>query len=237
MSGAGGRSVGRHTGGSGGCAGKGGRRGSGLVESLLAVLLTTGLLILLGTVLMHLQRTSRSLLGRLEGVESARVARDLIDLALAADPEGHVQGGELRIRSFVGVAERCGEEGWRYRGRRLPDPRRDSLWVVAGSGRVRVVDLAGSPAGRCPVTAPGRPLGLEADPPLAANVRLVRVFESGRYRIDDAVRYGRPGTGAEPLTGAVLDRRRSGVADGPGGISVRVAPSGREVVFERGWRR
>jgi hypothetical protein len=212
-------------------------RGTTLAETLIALFLTTGLLLLIGSVLVHQQTAGQALMERLDGVESARVARDLVRLALTADPDARVGEGGLSIRAFVGVGERCGEEGFIYRGRRLPDPERDSLWVVVSSGAIRLADLTARRDGRCADGSVGRILDLEATPQLSGDVQLVRVFEAGRFRLDDAVRYGRWGGGAEPLSAPVLDRRRSGFAEGRSGISVVVAPIGPATEYSGTWAR
>lgn len=212
------------------------RRGSGLVESLVALLLSTGLLILMGGIVVRHHRVARVLGHRVEGVESARLTRDLVSLAVSADPLMRVEGGELFVRTFVGTAERCGPTTWRYRGRRLPDPVRDSLWAVTAGGRVRVIDLAAHRPGVCPDLPDVRSVELEGGAPLGPEVRLVRVFESGRYRLDDALRYGRTGRGAQPLSAALLDPRRSGLREHAGGISAAVVPREGPEGYTGRWR-
>ncbi len=212
-------------------------RGSALVESLVALLLTTGLLILVGGLVVQHHKGARTLSHRIEGVESARVTRDLISLGLAADPGARVDGSELFVRTFVGVAVPCGEAGWRYQGRRLPDPERDSLWSVTAAGTIRLAALTAGRAGDSDDSAGARVLGLEADPPLSPEIRLVRVFESGRYRLDDAFRYGRVGSGAQPLSAAVLDPGRSGITRQGAGVTVSLVTRGRELGFTGGWDR
>lgn len=211
--------------------------GSGLVEVLLALLLTTVLLLLIGGVLINQRNTLTALTRRVEGAESARLTRDLISHAFAADPSLRVVGGELRVRTFVGSARRCGDGAWGYRGRRLPDPGRDSLWAVRGGGRIQVSALVARRGGSCADEAEGRPLDLVALPVLPEDVVLVRVFEAGRYRVDDALRYGRRGYGAQPLSAAVLDPARSGITRRQDGVSVSVMPTGAESGFERVWTR
>jgi len=208
-----------------------------LVESLVALMLTTGLLLLMGGIVAQHHRVARQLGTRIEGVESARMTRDLISVAVAVDSGAFVEGGELRVRSFVGVAERCGEVGWDYRGRRLPDAAKDSLWVVTAEGRVQLAEVVGHDSGECARPEEGRLLELRAEPPLPIDARLVRVFEPGRFRLDDALRYGRAGSGAQPLSAPVLDPIRSGIASGAEGVSVILFPEGRIEGYSGEWGR
>ena len=197
-----------------------GRRGSGIIESLVALLLTAGLLILVAGLLVRYQRTGRTL-----------------STALAADPGARVdEETGLWVRNFVGSGERCGEAAWRYQGRRGPDPERDSVWVVTEAGRVGIAALAGVRPGSCSDAARMPAVELETDPPLMPGDRFVRVFESGRYRIDDAVRYGRVGRGAQPLSAPVLDAGRSGIAGGTE-VEVVVFPRGRTAGYTGRWGR
>lgn len=214
-----------------------GEGGSVLVESLVALLLTTGLLLLMAGILGHVQRSARLIAHRTEGVEAARLTRDLLSLALSADTGARVGEEGLEARTFVATGERCGEGGWWFRGRRRPDPARDSLWAVTAAGRIRTGALVRLTSGECPPRSGLVATGLEADPPLPPGTVLVRVFESGRYRVDDALRYGRAGSGAQPLSAAVLDPSRSGVISSGGGIGVSVVPRDRPGGYRGEWRR
>lgn len=200
------------------------RRGAGFVEALVGLLLTAGLLIGMAGILVHQQRLVRALGIRIETVEAARMTRDLVSLAVAADPEAEVGPGGLAVRNFVGLGQGCGNGGWVYRGRRLPDPARDSLWLVSEAGRIRLARLVSVGEGQCASAVEARVLDLEADPPLTADVGLFRVFESGRYRLDDAFRYGRRGSGAQPLTAPVLDPARSGISTRGSELDVQLQP-------------
>jgi hypothetical protein len=212
------------------------RRGASLVESLVALWLTFGLLVLVAGLLSRYQQVAGTLALRVEGVDAARVGRDLIGLALDADPTARMEGSEARVRSFVGMAEECGEGAWRYQGRRQPEPLRDSLWVVTGGGETYVSALVSRESRSCNEDG-DEGVGLVGDPPVDPEARLIRVFESGRYRVDDAVRYGRTGTGAQPLTAPVLDASASGVTATEDGIRLELLPRGRARSYRRGWRR
>ncbi|HSM04417.1 MAG TPA: hypothetical protein VK858_07335 [Longimicrobiales bacterium] len=213
----------------------GDRRGAGLTETLVALLLTLGLLGVVGTVLVREQRVAAALTRRVEWLESARLARDLLELAVSADPDPERPvGDELPVRTFIGRAERCGDDGWLVSGRRLPDPERDSLQVVTGDGRVRVVRLRTVGASTCPG---GREASrLDTEPPLHPDARVVRVFERGVWRVDDALRYRRGRSGAQPLTAPVLDPGRSRLSTGPEGVWLDVGGAGGAPPASRSWR-
>ena len=212
-----------------------GRAGTGLVETLVALLLTFGLLALVGTVLVREQRAATSLVERVEWLEAARVGRDLVGLAMAGGGAPGSASSDLPGRTFTGHGTRCGEEGWILAGRRQPDPGRDSLWVVMGDGRLRVVDLRAVGGASCPDSVAA--IRLETEPPLPGDARIVRVFERGLWRVDDAVRYRRGGGGAQPLTAPVLDSRRSELRVDDGGVVLEVAPRGGGRAVGRRWRR
>jgi hypothetical protein len=82
-----------------------------------------------------------------------------------------------------------------------------------------------------------RVLTLEADSSLPLDTRMMRVFESGRFRVDDAVRYGRSGSGAQPLSAAVLDPTRSRIHAAGEGIAVVIQLEGRGGGFHGVWGR
>jgi len=211
-----------------------GRSGAGLVETLVALLLTFGLLALVGTLLVREHRAAASLVGRVEWLEAARVGRDLVGIAVAGDPTPRPESADLPGRSFIAHGTRCGADGWILAGRRQPDPERDSLWVVRGDGRVRVVALRGVGTAPCPDQTTA--VGLETEPALSGDAWLVRVFERGLWRVDDAVRYRRGGGGAQPLTAPVLDPRRSGLRVDTGGILLEIAPRAGAPGMGRRWR-
>ena len=64
---------------------------------------------------------------------------------------------------------------------------------------------------------------------------LLRVFESVRYRLTDALRYGRTGDPAQPLTGAVLDPGASGIRVDSTGLTLAVRGAGADRTILRRW--
>jgi hypothetical protein len=205
------------------------------MEVLTALLLTLLLLGLLSGLAVRQQRAGDILARRTEVVEARRVARDLLDAGVAGGGVRPLSGGAVELRSFVGWALPCSGEGWSYRGRRRPEPQRDSVWVVTAGGDVRTGRLLSVGAATCEPAAPGEAslaLGFEAD----GSVALVRIFESGRYRLSDALRYGRTGDPAQPLTGAVLDPRASGAVVDSSHLTARVRGMNDSSLVMRRWR-
>lgn len=213
-----------------------GPQGATMVETLTALLLTLLILTLLLTLAVRQRKAGETLALRSEVVEARRVTRDLVELAVAGGGIRPAAGDELHLRFFVGWALPCSGGGWRYRGRRAPDPMRDSLWAVSAWGVVTVAALASVGEGECSDVDPGvRALTLGTDPVLAAPV-LARVFEAGRYRLSDALRYGRTGDPAQPLTGAVLDPSGSGLRVSDGLVTLTARGKGDSATVGRRWR-
>lgn len=172
-----------------------------------------------------------------EVVETGRLVGGLLDRELVgarpgldwrADPDG------VALRAWRGTVVACpgdsaaGLAGW-YRGLRRPDPTKDSLELVLADGSTAVValrsvtgaDLSGGPC------APRGPEGLrlrwdgdDASPRPA----LARVFETGLYAVDGALRYRRGAGGRQPLTPLVLDAGASALTAGPEGVEVSMVP-------------
>ncbi len=210
------------------------RRGVTLLECLTALLLTGLILSVLGRIVIGLDRGLEATTALSEEVETARVARTLVDRIAASrgvldEPAG---AGEVRVRLPVGWAEPC-DSVFVWRGIRAPDPDRDSAFVVDALSRQRRVGIAGSSVEPCTAAGGsdgvGRVFGLD---PAIADVRLIRVYESGVVRIDDAVRYARLATPRQPLTSPVLDPGASYVELRGGATDVRV-----ETRAGRAWTR
>lgn len=210
------------------------RAGVTVVEALVALLLTLVTLALVARLAARQRAAGEVLARRSEVVEARRVARDLVDHALTSGTPWKGGGDELQVRSFVGWAVRCPAGGWRYRGRRLPDPARDSLWVVGEAGRVRVTGLEASRGVACAAALPSEE-ALELDFEGGDGTALVRVFESGRFRLGDALRYGRRGEAAQPLTGAVLDPAVSRIEVGGSTVTMTIRGRGDSSSVSRTW--
>lgn len=202
-----------------------------VVEVIVALTLTALLLsMLVGTAAMA-RRTVERLARSAERTEAARLARTLADrVGRPASTMSAVDGrAEVRVRLSIGWGESC-DSVFTWAGIRAPDARRDSATVVDRWGRVHVVAVASSAVRPC---GAGEGRVLTTDPSVRDAV-LLRVFESGVIRIDDAVRYARWGTPRQPLSAASLDARSSGV-DLAGG-ELRMHVRGREGgEWARGW--
>lgn len=221
--------------------GEGDRTGASVVEALTALLLTLGLISLMGGFAVRHRRAADVVVRRSEVVEARRVIRDLLDdvvasggLAMDADPT--VREGEIAVRFFAGWARPCGPSQWAYRGRRLPEAGRDSAWILSPTGGTGVVAVSSASRGDCPRLMPGEDaLELSLDPGAGPPV-LLRIFEAGRFRLSDAFRYGRLSDPAQPLTGAVLDPRDSGLEWSRPGVGASVRGLGDSSVIARRWR-
>ena len=141
--------------------------------------------------------------------DAARVAGLLLDL----DAEGFLgpdPRGELAVRAFRWWGAVCGSPATpgaaeiRWRGLRRPDPSKDSVMLVAADGwrTVRALLTASGTSG-CGSTADLRVTWETRTGDRPAVV--VRGFERGTYRVDDAFRYRRGRGGAQPLTAPVFD--------------------------------
>lgn len=211
------------------------RRGATVVETVTALVLTLGLVSLASGLAVQVRRVGENVVRRTEVVEARRVTRDLLDLAVAGGGGRETPGAELQLRLFVGWARPCAGGGWHYRGRRRPHAQRDSLWAVSATGGVVVAALKSVREGGCETPTPGdHSLVLEADSAVAAPV-LLRIFESGRFRLDDALRYGGTGDPAQPLTGAVLDPGVSGIEVDGGWVAATLRAEGDSAVIRRRW--
>ncbi len=214
--------------------------GGTVLELLLALTLGAVVLGAFVGVLGGSLRWSESLVARAEGLEVIRTVWVVLDEELRPGIAGRdwdVDGdGVLLLRAFRGVGRICGEvEGldrWAvaYRGRRLPDPGRDSVLVLGDDGGWRSFELTGvDDGGECGQDPSHRSLVVRWSQPSAPPPVLIRVFESGEYHLaDGAFRYRRGEGGRQPLTperlapGSVF--RRAAGSGGPLEVRVELLP-------------
>lgn len=212
-------------------------RGSLLVEMLLA--LTLGLLVLLSfcAVLVSSMQWIRALWERAEGLEVVRTTWVILDEELRPGRFGRdwtvsESGETIALRAYRGVAWVCDASpssgSWtvRYRGRRTPDPARDSVLVLGMDGGWRAFALEGANSGgECDPedghlgASPQRWSWSQSGSPSPV---LARLFERGEYHLSDgALRYRRGAGGRQPLTPERLtdDSRFRAVV---GGVEVRL---------------
>jgi hypothetical protein len=193
------------------------RRGTGVVEALVALLLTALLVQLTWSVVLAARRAAAGLMERSEALDTERVAWHVLAAELGAGVPlrdfGLLSGRVLPLRAFRGTGELCGAlrtaSGGvvRYRGMREPDPEKDSLLVLTTGGSwhaLRLVSREEGPAA-CPGWPPEEGERWRWEPPLD-DVVLARVFERGTYHLEDrALRYLSGMGGRQPLTPERLD--------------------------------
>lgn len=186
------------------------QRGTSVLEMVIALALALMLLSGVGAALGRMGQSLQIQTGRLEQLEVLRIGRDRVSRSIhtgGVQPDGPSSDG-LTLRAFRGSATWCGD-GWIETGIRLPDPARDSVWWTAHTGEERVLALLSREPGGCEGAGYQWTGGLGSTPVEAASGLLIaggvlRYFEQGRLRVDDAVRYGRLGHPAQPLTPAIL---------------------------------
>jgi hypothetical protein len=210
------------------------RSGSLLIETLLA--LTLGIVVLgtfIGAVVSTM-RWSRTLSGRSEALEVVRTVWGVLDEELRPGVVGRdwnsVTGQSIRLRAFRGVGRICASGGsgaeWliAYRGRRNPDPVRDSILVLGEDGGWRVFPLLSSVrSAGCPTSEEEVAFRWEwATNGGSPRPILVRLFESGEYHLaDGALRYRRGSAPRQPLTPERLGEA-SGFRETSKGMEVRL---------------
>lgn len=191
------------------------RRGGILLETLIALSLGVVILGASFSVLTSVLRWSRVLTGRAEALELVRTVWWVLDEELRPGVTGRdwvpVSGTALTLRAFRGVARVCspvaggGEWVVAYRGRRMPDPGRDSILVLGLDGGWRVSPLLSSTSHggpECSPTSAETVLRWRWEGAVSATGPvLVRLFERGEYHLADrALRYRSGGGGRQPIT-------------------------------------
>ncbi len=188
------------------------RSGWLLVEMVLALTMAAVVIGSLATLISGGVRWTRSLSDQTEALEVARtvwvVVEDEVRTARAGRDWRVDETGALALRAFRGIARICAVESvpeeWTvaFRGRRSPDPLRDSILVLEDDGVWRSFALESS------VSSEGcQPLRGESVLRWVSNHRtgrspvLARTFERGSYHLaDGAFRYRRGAGGRQPLT-------------------------------------
>jgi hypothetical protein len=205
------------------------RAGFGLAELVTAMALGAIVTALIGTALLGQLRLARAATLRADAAEALRTATTVLHgemrRADATDLRA-VARDSIAIRAFRGSGEVCAVSGermlMRYRGDRLPDPRKDSLLVVSADGAESVHSVADVryAAAPCPpadgeVTLQVR--GGNGQLPVGA---VALVFESGMYYISSrAVRYRLGAEGRQPLTAELFVHPGSSFGPAASGIA------------------
>jgi hypothetical protein len=209
------------------------RRGGLLIEALVALTLGAIVLAVFVGVLAASLRWTAALVGRGEALEVVRTVWAVLDEDLRAGFPGRdwlVVGPDVvSLRAYRGVARVCpggaGPESWTvaYRGRRLPDPTRDSVLVLGVDGGWRAFALDRSDVGGgCDLEAGEAAFRWSWQQSEAPPPALVRLFERGEYHLaEGAFRYRRGAGGRQPLT---VERLGPGSGFNPvaAGLEVRV---------------
>jgi hypothetical protein len=214
----------------------------------LLVALTLGVLLMTGVVgfVAASSRWADRISARADALELARTVWVVLDQELR--PGVPLRDWRLEseravaLRAFRGVGRVCGPAGGRWavawRGLRVPDPARDSVLVLAVDGGWRAAPLLASSAGGTGCDLAEGESGRVLDWTGSADVDpvLVRVFEAGRYSLEDgAFRYRRGAGGRQPLT---PERVRDGSrfeAEGSG-IRVFLEVDAAGVAIPFGWK-
>ncbi len=213
------------------------RHGYSLVELLVALLVAGVFLAGLTSLLQGLSELSREVIRRVDEAQAVRTVWVTLDEELAAGRPGvdWILDGEraIRLRAFRGLARVTGagegSDRWTvaWVGHREPVGERDSLRVLTAEGRWYTAELRWTGSGPDPSAGDGGMVGArgatwEWEHPPGAEPILARVFEAGRYSLEDgAFRYRRGAGGRQPLTPELLDAD-SGFLDEENGIRVRL---------------
>jgi hypothetical protein len=213
-----------------------------LVALILAMLVLTGAV---GFVVASMRWADR-VAARADALETARSIWMILEEELRPGLQGRDWRLEseqaIELRAFRGVARVCGLEGGRWsvawRGVRAPDPVRDSVLALGADGGWRAAPLTGAwSGGQGCVLLPGETARL-LDWPGAAEPTpvVVRIFESGRYSVEDrAFRYRRGAGGRQPLTPERIDQASRFEAEGSGvRVFLEIDAAGVGIPFE--WR-
>lgn len=174
------------------------------------------------------RRDGAALHGRAADRDALRVVNLVLDVEASGfvGPSGIPGEVEVRAHRWWGIV--CdavpgpGAATVRWRGLRRPDPAKDSLVVIApdGSEAVRRLERVGTST-----ACGGSALRLVWTPlPHDPAPAVLRGFERGAYRVDDAFRYRRGGGGAQPLSAARFDPDSSALVVTPGGLRLRMDP-------------
>jgi hypothetical protein len=189
-----------------------------------------------------------------------RITRQATRRAAEADAmrvTAHVIGGELRrmaaadlravsadsasVRAMRGLAVPCAADGdpltVRYRGDRLPDPRKDSVLVLSAlrpERASRLADVHPASSGACEVRPGEARMRWTLEPP-AESASVLLLFEAGSYYLTArALRYRLGAEGRQPVSSEVFVHPETRfLPGGAGGLGMRLAiEPGRAVSFD-----
>lgn len=209
-----------------------GRPGFSLAELMTALFLGSIVAVILGGALVAQLRLARHVAHRATSADALRTAHAVLrgDVGRATAPDLRALASDsIALRAFRGMGDICGAGHdrllLRYRGDRLPDPRKDSVLIVSGSGaeHTRPVSDSRYTAVPCPLAAGD--VGLQVTVPDARGLDqgVALLFESGMYYVSSrAVRYRTGVEGRQPLTAELFVQAGSGFSGAPSGVRLRL---------------
>ena len=192
------------------------RRGSALIEALLASVLLTLVAATAATVLRAQSRIANDVSLRGERNDAVRSALLTLQAELQSiDPRTDLRAvgrDSIATRIFRGIAIVCGSRDSitfaRYRGLRLPDGAKDSA-LQLGVENVVAIQTAGTSAQTCFPATDDQVLALNLGIVPAPNSTWL-IFETGSYHLStNALRYRRGAESRQPITSEIIDDRYS----------------------------
>jgi hypothetical protein len=183
------------------------RHGHSLAELIVALVIGSGVLATISTLLaaeLRLARTATERVARSEGVRVAWsvLAAELRYLDARTDVRA-LAPDSLALRVLRGVLLPCGgrPREYRYHGVREPQAHKDSLLGLVGGATGAVIEAAPA-AEPCTADPDARVLRVESGGDDITHGEPLLLFESGAYHVSgNAVRYRIGGEGRQPLTG------------------------------------
>jgi prepilin-type N-terminal cleavage/methylation domain-containing protein len=210
------------------------RPGFSLLELITAMTLGAITAAVLGGVLLVQLRLAREAGSRSISADALRTAVAVLHGEVRRGAPADVRAASrdsIAVRAFRGSAVVCAVDHDRlylaYRGDRLPDPRKDSLLLVDGSGSERafaVLDVQHT-ASPCPDANGSTGLRVRVSAPAPA-YGVALVYESGSYYLSTrALRYRLGAEGRQPLTPELFVQGHSSFSVGASGIAYRLRTS------------
>jgi hypothetical protein len=210
------------------------RSGAALTELLAGMTLAALAATLVGGLLTAQLRLARHVTARAASADAVRLTLAVLGGETRRATPGDIRAAaadSIALRSFRGMGIACGEHDGllhvRYRGDRLPDPRKDSVLLVRGASEehaLALLDTRTGTASDC-MPRPGEEVlrwQLSAPPDNTGGVILV--FESGSYYLASrALRYRLGAEGRQPLTAELFEHPASRFGDpGPAGVPLHL---------------
>jgi prepilin-type N-terminal cleavage/methylation domain-containing protein len=220
------------------------RRGYTLAELLASLAVGSLLAVLLLGLLAAQVRVARHATLRAAQADAMRVTTHVVGgefRRMAAADLRAASADSVSVRAMRGMAVPCAAGGdplaVRYRGERLPDPRKDSVLVlsaVLAERASRLADVQAASSAACGV-GPGEVALMWTLEPPAESASVLLVFEAGSYYLTArALRYRLGAEGRQPVSSEVFIHPETRFLPGtPGALGMRLAAEpGRAVSFD-----